>query len=56
MSTILSQLAMIQFLVSRDSVHIFCEVQEPKRLLLGLDIIYLVRGPLHIGSISYCFP
>jgi len=42
--------------ISRDSVHIFCGEQEPKRLLLALDTVYLARGRCTSGALPIAFP
>src|SRR5260370_18737272 len=56
MSTVLSALRMILSPVSRDSVHIFCEEQERKRLLLALDTVYLATGSCTSGAFPIAFP
>src|SRR6266849_9043132 len=56
MSTVLSALRMILSPVSRDSVHIFCGEQEPKRLLLALGTVYLARGRCTSGAFPITSP
>src|SRR5260370_13086808 len=56
MSTVLSALRMILSPVSRDSVHIFCEEQERKRLLLALDTVYLATGSCTSRAFPIAFP
>ena len=56
MSTVLSALSIILSPVSRDSVHIFCGEQEPKRLLLAQGTVYLARGRGTSGAFPIAFP